>query len=248
MRHSKICVALLFAVSGCVIGDAAEGGNQEGIIGGTVDTGDPSVVAILARQPGAQSGSLCTGTVIAPTKVLTAAHCVDPKVVGAGNVFTVHVGTNLSGQQLAVAGVAWDPAFDVNNLTGGHDIAVVTLAQPAALKPLPIGSVQAGAIRLVGYGMATHVSHPLVPSGAGTKRTVTTTVNGADARLIHIGDSNHQTCHGDSGGPAFQIVNGVETVVGVTSYGSDLQGGAVCFYGGYDTRVDAYTGFIAANL
>src|ERR1041385_802699 len=116
--------AAFFAVTvpACLVGDPT-GGNDEDIIGGVTDNGDPSVVAIFAHQPGATSGSLCTGSVISPTAVLTAAHCVDPAVVGAGNQFDVYTGT-IFGQSapLAVASTTFDPAFDVNNLTNGHDI------------------------------------------------------------------------------------------------------------------------------
>lgn len=249
MKHSRICVAALLAGTGCMVGDPAAGLNDENIIGGTVDLGHPSVVAILAHQPGSSRGSLCTGTVISPTAILTAAHCVDPDVVGAGNVFEVYPGTTLGEQPpLAVASVVFDQAFDVDDLRAGHDIAVVKLAQPTNLKPIPYGTVlPTSPIEIVGYGMSTHVNHPLVPNGSGTKRTVTTQVNSASDTLIDIGDTAHQTCHGDSGGPAFQVINGTETIVGVTSFGTDLSSTLVCVRGGTDTRVDAYRAFIDAN-
>jgi secreted trypsin-like serine protease len=52
-----------------------------------------------------------------------------------------------------------------------------------------------------------------------------------------------QTCHGDSGGPAFQG----SAVVGVTSFGSDQSATSVCFGGGFHCRVDADAAFINAN-
>lgn len=244
-------LAALFAVTvpACFVGDPT-GGSDEDIIGGTTDNGDPSVVAIFAHQPGATSGSLCTGSVISPTAVLTAAHCVDPVTVGAGNVFEVYTGT-VFGQSapLAVASTTFDPAFDVNNLQNGHDIAMVKLAPPTALAPLAVnrGAPATGAVRLVGFGMNTHISVAQLPSGAGTKRQTTTQLTDVSNILLNIGDTSHQTCHGDSGGPAFQTINGQEVIVGVTSFGSDLSANAVCFFGGTDTRVDAYLSFIDAN-
>lgn len=248
MKQAIYLAAVMFATTGCVVGESSQGSNDENIIGGDIDYGDPSVVAILARQPGAEGASLCTGTVITPTSILTAAHCVDPKVIGAGRVFEVYTGTRLGDSApLQVASVVWDTAFDVNNLQAGHDIAIVKLAQPTTLAPIPYGTVQGGEVRLVGYGMSTHVVHPLVDSGTGTKRTVLTQVNSASATLIDIGETNRQTCHGDSGGPALQVINGQETIVGVTSYGSDLSATLVCVSGATDTRVDAYLPFINAN-
>src|SRR5262249_30740045 len=53
-----------------------------------------------------------------------------------------------------------------------------------------------------------------------------------------------QTCEGDSGGPAFATVGGIETVVGTTSSGD-----ALCTMQARDMRVDAYvSAFIAPYL
>ncbi len=253
MLFARTTLALLVGLplAGCIVGDSPTGGNDNGIIGGVVDSDDPSVVAIFAHQPGATSGSLCTGSVISPTTVLTAAHCVDPTAVGAGNVFEVYPGTVFGqGAPLAVASTNFDPAFDINNLQNGHDIAVVKLAQPTGLAALAVnhGPPVDGDVRLVGYGMNTHVNVAQIDNGAGTKRQTITEVTRADDKFITIGDSANQTCHGDSGGPAFQVINGQEVIVGVTSFGTDLSANAVCFFGGTDTRVDTYTAFIDANL
>lgn len=221
---------------------------EDQIIGGTVDNGDPAIVAIFTHLPNETSGYLCTGTIISSTKVLTAAHCVDPDVIGTGNIHEVLLGTTLTGGRLAVSSAAWDPAFDVNNLQNGHDIAVVTLAQPTNITPIPFNTTALSSstlstpVRIVGYGTNTHFGQ-----GSGTKRTASTTVNSYDSALVHIGRTSKQTCHGDSGGPALQVINGVERVIGVTSYGTDLPI-YQCFGGGYSTRVDAYQAFINANL
>jgi secreted trypsin-like serine protease len=237
--------------SACLIGGSPQNSNDEDIIGGVVDQGDPSVVSIFAHLPGATEGSLCTGSVIAPYTVLTAAHCVDPAAVGAGNVFEVYPGPTFGAEApLAVAATDYDQGFDPNNVANGHDVGIVTLAAPTSLAPLPYnrGDLGAGDIRLVGYGADSHINYPGIPNGAGMKRQVTTYIDSATGNQVTIGDSGHQTCHGDSGGPAFQTINGQEVIVGITSFGSDISSIAVCWFGSTDTRVDAYLPFIDSHL
>ena len=219
---------------------------EDPIIGGTTDNGDPAIVALFAHLPNETSGYLCTGTIVTATKILTAAHCVDPDVIGPGYIHEVMLGSPFgAGGTLAVSATAFDSAFDVNNLQNGHDVAVVTLAAATAITPIPFNTGALGSgtgVRIVGYGTNNHTG-----GGAGTKRTANTSIVGTSSTLLHIGQTSRQTCHGDSGGPALKTINGVETIVGLTSYGSDLPF-FQCFGGGYDTRVDAYTAFINANL
>ena len=252
LRFMIIASGLSLCATGCMVGSGGDGSTADDIIGGHIDYGDPSVVAIFAHQPGASQGSLCTGSVISPTAVLTAAHCVDPAVAGSGNVFEVYPGTNLGDSvPLAVESTVFDPAFDIENLTAGHDVAIVKLAMPTDLDPIPYGPLAwvGGRVRIVGYGMDTHLTNiPGIPSGVGTKRTANAKLNDANDLLLSIGNTNRQTCHGDSGGPALQWIDGEEVIVGVTSFGTDVPPNVVCIYGGVDTRLDNYLDFIDANL
>ncbi|WP_394842412.1 trypsin-like serine protease [Pendulispora brunnea] len=217
------------------------------IVGGTVDPGDPAVVAVYARAPGATKGALCTGEVIAPTVVLTAAHCITE--VDPGAIHYVVPGPVFQqvpqSQWLATKEVHADPAFDASNLTNGHDIGVVILAQPTTITPIPFirtplpSSVVGKNVRLVGYGLDNGVTQ----TGAGTKRQVTVPIVSMNDKTLETGNLLQKACNGDSGGPALLNIDGKETIVGVTSYGLVL-----CLLTANYTRVDLYTSFIDQYL
>jgi V8-like Glu-specific endopeptidase len=220
----------------------------DSIVGGSTDTGDPSVVAVYGEQPDSQSGFLCTGSVIAPSVILTAAHCVSPLETGAGAQFTVITSADVDqsdGQQLAVSAVHANPLWNPDNLEGGHDQGIVILSEPTSLRPLPINrqslarSLLGRPARIVGYGLDDGSRQ----TGAGVKRQAITTLGAILTNLILVGDSRRGTCNGDSGGPAFMNIAGVETIVGTTSYGN-----AECTDGGFDARVDTDLAFIDEYL
>ena len=244
---STILSAALSAVGVTGCGSAGEntGEDDSAIIGGKTDNGDSAVLALFASQPGAQSGSLCSASLISPTVLLHAAHCVDPREVGNGNVFVAIEGTSLNAATAVhdVASTHFDPQFDPAQLQNGHDIGVSILAQPiTTIKPLPFNKTPLSqnlvgqAVRLIGYG----VNNGPAQSGAGIKRTVTTKLDAFNAQLLQIGDVRHQTCNGDSGGPALMSINGTTTIVGVTSFGQQFCTGN----GGFDTRIDAQLAFL----
>ncbi|MEO6950992.1 MAG: trypsin-like serine protease [Polyangia bacterium] len=253
--NGKVLLPLLL-LAGCTLPVAPVGAQQSAIIGGTTDTSDPSVVLVYA-QTSSQGGAICSGEVVSPHMVLTAAHCVDPAVLKTTTaMFGIFLGSNINDQTqandqsnwLEVAGTDFDPQFDVNQLQNGHDIGEVTTTTVIPRDLLPIHQTQltqsdvGKSLRLVGFGISSGSDSQ--GTTAGTRRTVGTTVEGVDSKLVYYGDSQHNTCEGDSGGPAFMTINGVETIVGVTSFGDQS-----CAQGGVDTDVaDYYSSFILPHI
>ncbi|WP_394842407.1 trypsin-like serine protease [Pendulispora brunnea] len=247
--------AWLWAVALLAAGCSAEARNEaptdestdQKIIGGVDDPNDPAVVAVYARVPGATKGALCTGEIISPTVVLTAAHCITE--VDPGSVHHVIPGFKFKevpeSQWLAVKETHADPQFDAQNLPNGHDIGVLILQEPTTIAPLPFvrtplpDSVVGQSVRLVGYGLNDGFGQ----TGAGIKREVTVPINSMDDKTLETGTFSKKSCNGDSGGPAFLKIDGKETIVGVTSYGI-----IYCLGYGYYTRVDKYTAFIDQYL
>ncbi len=259
-------IALGLGVAGCVDDRTAE--TQQPIIGGTADTGDPAIVALYGYYVGAMDGALCTCELIAPQVLLTAAHCVDPAVDAAEGVtpptpgekktFLAFLGDDLNDKSQTmvnsnfhlVAETHFDPLFDIQNLTNGHDIAVAILNHPiTTITPIPYQrtkltsrAVKGKTIRLVGYGL--NDGQDTMGTSAGTKRTTTTKINSYGTKLIGFGSATNNTCQGDSGGPALYDEGGVETIIGVTSFGPRGCAGDGAGDFGDDTRVDDYTSFI----
>src|SRR5690349_2902071 len=112
----------------CAIGVLAEGcammedslDARPVILGGQVHTGDPAVVLIDLGN------GICTGTLIAPKVVLTAAHCLNP----TPTTLTARFVNAETEQGPSISGV--DPTIIPNT-----DQAVFALAQAGPVAPVP---------------------------------------------------------------------------------------------------------------
>lgn len=221
-------------------GDAALGAARSAVINGTASpASQDSVVMIIMGG----AGGFCTGTLIAPNVVLTARHCVSNYAEDDCGTFTGDVPPATEGIAIgASANETSTPVahakqyFYVDGAKGlcepAIDIAVILLDRD--ITGVPISKVRAAPVTVgetfvaVGYGedenkqVSVRRQRTGVTSVAVGPATKTFTPTNAAAYQYELPAGEiavtEAVCHGDSGGPLFDMQ---QQIVGVTSRGTD---------------------------
>src|SRR5690242_12647901 len=184
---------------------------------------------------------LCTGTLIAPTWVLTAGHCGSITGAAVGTpaawppqLIDVRIGSVKPGQgeKVPVKRAIVQPNYLVNS---GYDITLLELATPSTKTPAKVVGAGGGSLWAPGT-METIVGFGTTSEGGDTPDTlqeaqvpITTDAYCAGAysdfdpqTMVCAGfpQGGVDTCQGDSGGPLFgRDAAGALKVVGATSFG-----------------------------
>lgn len=239
--------ALTLALLALGCADARVGAERAPILNGD-PSADEAVVALLAWDGPCDAAPrlICSGLLVAPRVVLTAGHCVDSLTrAPQANVF---FGADITGPgtSIAIDRSRVDPTFDL--ATGANDLGLLLLAEDAPAAPLTLLDHDASALalgsdlRVVGLGVAS-----LDGAGDGVRRTGTMATSAIDATDITSEPSPSMSCSGDSGGPVFATIDGVETLVGVTS-GGDRECRFTARNARVDIRLDAFVRPAVAEL
>jgi MYXO-CTERM domain-containing protein len=228
----------------------------------------PEVVAIMDLGGSEPAQYYCSGTLVAPQVVVSAAHCVTdetcwqaPCAAYAPETVGVYFGDDTTGgvpfaQVARVAAVYVPDTYprgeatnDPTGLGRDDDIAVLVLAEPVPdITPAPVldaaglAALAAGTPALmVGFG----ATNPDYSGDDGRKYFATTPFEQRTDWEVFIGGPGQpDTCPGDSGGPAFLVDGTTRVLVGITVRGPDNTT-VNCGVGGIDTLATPYLDWIA---
>lgn len=219
------------------------------------DTRFKSVVGLRMESRDSKSAGLCTGTIIREDVILTAAHCLKSDsgfwdhifIIFDNNINKLTADTLRLGDRSIVhssykSGLTMN-SYDIallkftGGLPVGYKVAKLFNNEIAFKSGLPL--------TLVGYGVNSLMRN----SGSGTLRHL-------DMKLSdpHYSETEFKInqwirgiCTGDSGGPAFIQVNGVDYVAGVNNR-TGREGSINCIKSAYFARVDRFKSWIVENL
>ncbi len=219
------------------------------IINGTVERDYPSVVGL-----GALGLTLCSGNLITPRVMLTAAHCqADLPIELVVAIGSVYVGTEAADPDydLKLEDAAIHPAYRElsGQFLGENDVGVAILREdaPDDVEPVWINTARLTPKDAVGE-VVTSVGFGLTETGAsGTKRSAPLVVSDLDPMFLISASSGNENnaniCSGDSGGPQFHEADGVRQQWAVHSWG-DLD----CRFNSGSTRTDVVQDFILEHV
>ncbi len=171
-------------------------------------SGTPVVFLVLVREGNAYA---CSGTLITPTRVLTAAHCVE----GASRIVVAKFAND--DDVTPVEATAWKSHPDYTRTSTGlnYDAAVVYLSSAMSNPTMGIHKSAAASV-----GQSVYIAGWGQPDGELVVGAATLgIVNSTQLGYKYDGNLSN-TCQGDSGGPLYRVINGTPGLMGITSSGT----------------------------
>ncbi|XP_075976583.1 brachyurin-like [Anticarsia gemmatalis] len=226
----------------------------------------PFKAGLLGDVTGASGVSVCGGTLISASRVITAAHCWFDGVHQIWRLTVVLGSTRLfeGGTRIHTSAVAthpnWTPTLVRNDIAILYLPSAVTFSDTIAPVALPTGSelfeTFAGERGIaVGFGLTVqdgaitgsqYLSHVNLNIISNSVCSLGFPIILQPSNICTSGIGGVGTCNGDSGGPLILNRNNRQILIGVTSFGSALgcSSGLPAAY----ARVTSYMDFINRHL
>ena len=270
IKRSTSAVTALLLVASVVVGSPpaysifASNTSGKVISGANYDLENaPWQVALISKKQGNFQGQFCGGSLISPSHVLTAAHCVDDlrnarEIVIANTDYLNDSKKNRHTIKRVLIHPDWDPVSFEN------DIAILYLKKP--IKPvfgdsrsfIAVTNSHAATLSaaITGWGNTSKIGFIWPRSLQGAEISISNpidadclnNVDGFEVRSMICGGVAPyrvvDTCQGDSGGPMSARIGGKNTLIGITSWGIRCADG----FPGVYARVASYFDWIDRNM
>jgi hypothetical protein len=222
----RLLVSLFIGVAACTSGSPALS-----LVGPAAEDESFAAHVVMVLKRGVGQASFCTGVVLAPQVVLTAAHCA----AAIRDMRVYYRDGSGASQFVEVAAVAIHPGFRADALTRravSIDLALVQTRTPLGARFSPAqldetGAVTVGeALRIVGYGLGREGEG----ATGGVLRSALLHVRAPLSTILLWAEDPNKAgagaCSGDSGGPI--LSDDGAKVLAITTWSAGAGGGKRC--------------------